>query len=269
MSRLFGYFSDHPGSVDEALRFARLPAVVEAVPRPLGYGVGAAHGTQILLRRRPRMPGAVDLVGAAREVRTNALLVHVRGPVGHAPAIDDTPPFRYGPWMYAHVGEGLPSGPGLREALLETLPDSLRHNVRGTTDDEVFFHLVLSHLRDAGVPPTSWAAAPAKVLTALRGALAHWRAAARDAGADAPPVLAALLTNGQSFYAVGVGRPLHFVGVRRSRGEMVRADAGEARGFVFLAGAEPPGENGWGIVESGSVLWLDTQMKLQRAGLEG
>jgi glutamine amidotransferase len=38
----------------------------------------------------------------------------------------------------------------LRERLLESLPEFLRRNVRGETDSEIFFHLFLSFLHDAG-----------------------------------------------------------------------------------------------------------------------
>jgi predicted glutamine amidotransferase len=236
----------------------------------LAYGLGFSAGTQILLKRRPNVTDRTpDLPGAAKDVKTNALLLHVRGSVGPTWALDDTAPFRYGPWMFAATEEGLPGAPGLQEAVRKSVPDSLLHNVRGRTDGELLFHLVLSHLRDAGVPPTAWAAPPPKVLGAVKSALGQWRHLVREAGGKDATTVSALLTNGQTFYAISLGQPLFFAGVRRVQGELVRAEAAEARGFVFLSGVHPPEEGAWGIVETGSAVWLDDKLKIQRAPVEG
>jgi glutamine amidotransferase len=269
MSRLFGYFSDHAGPVADALRLAGLATALGTVARPLAIGLGFSHGTQILLKRRPNVAdGDVDLAGMAQDVRTNALVVHARGSVGPTWALDDTQPFRYGPWMYAGSEADRPTPPAAQEAARRALPDSLAHNVRGQTESELFFHLVLSHLRDAGVPPNAWAAPANKVLGAVRSALTHWRTLSREAGEPKPTTLVALLSNGQTFYALSSGAPLYFAGVKRVRGELVRADAHEARGFVFLGGIAPPDENSWGVVETGSAVWFDDTLRINRAGIE-
>jgi glutamine amidotransferase len=104
----------------------------------------------VLLRRRPiDEREEIDLVEAARDVRTDVLLAHVRRASVGGLRTENTHPFRYRSWLWAQTGT-IQGFERLRERLLASQPEFLRRNVRGETDSELYFYLFLSFLHDAG-----------------------------------------------------------------------------------------------------------------------
>jgi len=99
--------------------------------------------------------------------------------------------------------------PGVRPRLLEALPDFLRRNVSGDTDSEHAFMLFLKYLRQEGqldgldVP----AGAVGRALALAARDLETW---SREAGAQRPPTLNFIATNGRVLAATRRGRPLHY-----------------------------------------------------------
>lgn len=105
---------------------------------------------------------------AARAVADAPLvLAHLRKASIGRVSVENTHPFAFGAWSFAHNGTvyGLDAG---RDALLAGLDADVRGNVRGTTDSELAAHLFLQRLRDgpAGLAPTPEHAADALAATA-------------------------------------------------------------------------------------------------------
>jgi hypothetical protein len=95
---------------------------------------------------------------------------------------------------------------GIRERMVAALPDFLRRNIRGQTDSELLFHLVLSFLHDGG-HLDAVDVAPTAVAGALRSAAALADSHAREVGAT-PGSLSLALSNGRQLYAMRRGSPL-------------------------------------------------------------
>ena len=128
----------------------RLTAHVALGPgdrQPDAYGFGYYTPTDVLLGKRPssasRLLTLEELVG---EVDTEAVLVHARCATVGSYKDENTHPFRYRRWLFAHTGtiEGFDAS---RPALLASLPDHFRRGIHGETDSEHAFALFLDVLR--------------------------------------------------------------------------------------------------------------------------
>jgi glutamine amidotransferase len=148
---MFGFIGNRSDLGARVLELNAAALRVKANPDdPLGWGIGFYQSGEVLLRRRPIDDRAViDLSEAAHGARTDVLIGHIRRPTVGGLRTENTHPFRYRSWLFAQTGtiEGFVR---LRERLMESLPEFLRRNVRGETDSEIFFHLFLSFLHDAG-----------------------------------------------------------------------------------------------------------------------
>lgn len=153
MARLFGLIgnrADLSGRVLE-LESEALRVPQNFLPRgPLSWGIGFYQGGDVLLRRRPNDDrSSIDVANLAKDLRSDLVLGHVRSATVGGIRTENTHPFRYREWLFAHTGS-VDSYGEIKERLLESIPEFLRRDIRGDTDSEVLFHVVLSFLHDAG-----------------------------------------------------------------------------------------------------------------------
>lgn len=151
MARLVGIISNRP---DLSSRVIELEGAALRVRRAgegtLGWGVGFFQAGEILLKRRPIDDRSeITLAEMASGARTDTLVAHVRAATVGALRTENTHPFRYRQWLFAHTGT-IEAFSSLRDRLRESLPQFLLRDVRGETDSELLFHLFLSFLHDAG-----------------------------------------------------------------------------------------------------------------------
>ncbi len=151
MARLVGFIGNRP---DLGSRVIELEGRSLSVRRPAGvtpgWGVGFYQGGEILLKRRPIDDRAeISLVDLTKDIKADILVAHVRAATVGTLRTENTHPFRYRQWLFAHTGT-VESFSSLRGRLSESLPTFLQRDVRGDTDSELLFHLFLSFLHDAG-----------------------------------------------------------------------------------------------------------------------
>ncbi len=209
MARLFGLIGNRPdlaGRVlaleSEALRVVtrRSGGAEDAPASPLGWGIGFYQGGEVLMRRRPLDEHhSIDLAQLAGDVRADVLLGHVRSATVGALRTENTHPFRYRHWLFAMTGT-IGAFDSLRERLLASVPAFLRSNVRGETDAEIIFHVLLSFLHDAGELDHA-AVAPNAVTAAMRATLAVVEGMAAEADAE-PRRINLIVTDGETLVAV-------------------------------------------------------------------
>jgi glutamine amidotransferase len=197
---MFGFIGNR---ADLGARVLEINANILRVERvgqePLGWGVGFYQAGETLLRRRPFDDRKVlDLAEAAEDIRTDVLIGHVRHATVGTLRTENTHPFRYRMWLFAHSGT-IGGYDRLRERLLDALPEFLRRNVRGETDSELLFYLFLSFLHDAGQLGDGAAPAP-RVAEALRASIALVDRLSAEEGK--PPNRGDILvTNGEALLA--------------------------------------------------------------------
>jgi glutamine amidotransferase len=176
---------------------------------PDAYGFGHYGDGSVLLGKRPtgapRQLGLADLAGG---IEAEAILAHARyATVGKAKD-ENTPPFRFRRWLFAHDGT-VEAFDRVRPVLLEGLPDFLRRNVMGDTDSEHLFMWFLKALREEGRMDELDLDAPtaARALAATVRQVEAW---CRAAGAQRPSRLGLVATNGRIMVASRRGGPLHY-----------------------------------------------------------
>lgn len=150
MAKMFGFIGNRPDLGAAVLRaHAQLLAMKNEGGKAVGWGFGFFQSGEVLLRRRPvDTRPLVDFSEAMERLRTDALIAHVRHPTAGELRTENTHPFRYRGWLFAHTGT-LPDWTELRPRVTAMLPEFLRRNVRGDTDSEHLFHLFLAQLHEA------------------------------------------------------------------------------------------------------------------------
>ncbi len=209
MARLAGFIANRP---DLCNRFAEHERDVLSVhhsgDEPWGWGVGFLQGGELLLKRRPfddrKQICISDMIA---ELRSDLLLTHVRRATVGALGTNNTHPFRYRHWMFADTGT-LDGFGEIRATLLETLPRFLQRSLRGETDSELFFHLFLSFLHDAGKLDRQ-AVPPKDVFAALKSCMGLVERMAQDAGLGASQ-LNIVLTAPEYVIAARRGPPMAY-----------------------------------------------------------
>jgi glutamine amidotransferase len=150
MARLFGYFANQSDRIRCAVTREGDGLRIDEGTRVDGWGVGSYQGGEVLLRKRPaEQREQVNLFDLVRDLRTDTALVHVRSATVGARSLDNTHPFRFRQWLFAHTGS-VPGFNAVREDLCARLPDFLARNVRGETDSEVLFATFLSFVWETG-----------------------------------------------------------------------------------------------------------------------
>jgi glutamine amidotransferase len=204
MARLVGFIGNRPDLGARAIELEGRSLTVRRKPGVLpGWGVGFYQGGEILLKRRPIDDRSeISLVDLTRDVRADILVAHVRAATVGSLRTENTHPFRYRQWLFAHTGT-VEAFTQLRSRLSESLPQFLQRDIRGDTDSEILFHLFLSFLHDAGQldrPNVDAAIARA----ALRSSLALVDRLCAEEGAG-PSAMNILVTNPEYLVAIHGG----------------------------------------------------------------
>jgi predicted glutamine amidotransferase len=192
---------------------ARLEAHVslrdEGERLPDAYGFGHYGGGSVLLGKRPTGASHLlrlgELVG---RVESEALIAHARTATVGNTKDENTHPFRFRRWLFAHDGT-VEAFDHVRPKLMAGLPDFLRRNLMGDTDSEHAFLWFLKLLKDGNrLDDLDLDAVVAA--RALAGTVKQLDAWSREAGAQRASRLNFVATNGRIMVASRRGGPLHY-----------------------------------------------------------
>ena len=260
MGRLLGCMANRADRLAEILEAERSAVAPPPDFRPDAWGLGFYQGGEVLHKKRPQLDSnGVDWEDIASGVSADAVVIHFReATVGDFRA-ENTHPFRMRQWLFAHNGtvEGFSA---IRERLLEAMPDFLRRNIRGSTDSEHVFHVVLSFLHDAG-QLDHLDAEPKIMLAALRSTVALLDRHAAEVGAPEPG-LNVLLTNGRSMIALRRNAPLYYVERSGLPSDAAASQGGSIR-YVLLASDGAVTPSGYAAVPPRSALVIDRQLSVR------
>ncbi|QQR89181.1 MAG: class II glutamine amidotransferase [Myxococcales bacterium] len=119
---------------------------IEMNSQKAAWGIAFYQGDEILHKKRPEASTEdLDWRDLAADVKSECLLAQVRVPYSENFRIENTQPFRFRRWSFAHVGN-VRRLDAVHDQLQETLPDFIKRNLRGDTDSELFFHLLLASM---------------------------------------------------------------------------------------------------------------------------
>jgi len=211
MARLIGYMANRADRLRDAFREER-QAITSAPDQRGAWGIGFYQGDEVLHKKQPTPDGEpIDWNVIAQNVKTDCAMAHVRQATVGGFSVDNTHPFRLRQWLFAHVGT-IAGFDGVNETLRSELPDFLRRNLRGSSDSEVFFHMIL-----AGLHAKNQLDAVMPTAATIVGAIAE---AVKKIDAVAPnSTLNVLLSNGRAMYAMRHGGPFGYVDRTRTHEE--------------------------------------------------
>ncbi len=279
MSHLVAYVGNEPDNMACALFSAR-GALVSRAEKPEGWGLGFVQGGDVLLQKRPRVESKeVDLYGLIKDLRADAVVGRVGFRSDGSTPAEDADPFRFRSWLFGSVGEigdisssdAIPCSEGaafdgVRERLLESVPDFLRRNIRGKSPSEHIFHLFLSFLHDAGSLDAPSPSANV-VHAALRNSMTFLDRLLAGTGGAAVR-LALVATNGRCLIAANASYPLRYLHVegisdcpvcsgrvdRDRDGRRIQHEA--LRAVILEANRAVPSRGGWREIPDRSVLFV-------------
>lgn len=260
MGRLLGYMANRTDRLGDVLDEEHDAIAPPPDFRPDAWGIGFYQGGEVLHKKRPKLDeGPIDWESVARDVRSDCVVIHFRhATVGDFRA-DNTHPFRMRHWMFAHNGT-VHGFAAIRERLLHSMPDFLRHNVRGSTDSEHVFGVLLSFLHDAGHLDTI-DADDKVVLGALRSTVALIDRHCAEVGAPEPS-LNLIVTNGRAMYALRRNSPVFYVERNGLPGDGHTAKGGGSFRYVLIVSDGEVAPTGYETLPEGSVLVVDRNLSV-------
>ena len=208
MCRLYGFRSTHPTRVECTLVHAQNALMVQSrTDATTGRSHGHGWGIAVYENRFPVVSReAWDAYqneafrDAAARVYSTAVIAHVRRATVGGTRIENTHPFVYGEWSFAHNGT-IPHFSAIRTRMLESMSSTHRDAIAGETDSEHLFRLFLSLLdQGAGTAEDALTQAAVDVIT--------W---CREVDADARIGLNVIVTNGRELLGLRWGRTLYRV----------------------------------------------------------
>lgn len=276
MARLIGYMANRTDRLAAALHQERAVVTPRAsVPpgaagaKPVGWGLGFHQNGEVLHKKRPQLTGELHWETVAADVVSDCVVLHLRQPTVGDFHVRNTHPFRFGSWLFAHTGT-IERFNAIEQRLRESLPDFLARNVRGSTDSELLFHVVLSFLHDAGQLDTPQPRKDA-VLASIRSAVALVDRLCAEVKAPESQINL-VLTEGRTMFALRRGGPMAYVERRGLHDPPETIPATEdpraptTLRYVMVV-AEDVGDLGphWVAMERGQTLVIDRDLSVRSA----
>lgn len=135
----------------------------------------------------------VNLVRLAEKIKSPLVFAHVRATTAGSLSLDNCHPFVHGKLMFMHNG-GIADFPRIKRKIQQTLPDEIFNVVKGNTDSEWAFALLLSKLPDANAHSFT----TNTLKQAMLDTIAHLNALAEEAGIEEPSLMNFCVTDGES-----------------------------------------------------------------------
>ena len=209
MGRLIGYVANRSDRLAAALHQERKAVTPPPATTPTGWGLGFYQNGEVLHKKRPQLdPKGFDWEQVAHDVHSDCVVLHLRQPTVGDFRTANTHPFRMRRWLFAHTGT-LSRFEAIEDAIRDSLPDFLARNVRGATDSELFFHVILSFLHDHGQLDQQ-EADPVAVAKSIRSAISLVDRLGAEVRAE-PSTLNSVLTNGNVLFGIRRGGPMAYV----------------------------------------------------------
>lgn len=207
MCRMFGMASNDPKRLGCFLYAHRADLAPPPGLKPDGIGIGWYSNHEALLSKRPAPnDGGISCHRFAKGIYSDAIIMHARAAGGAPWKVENTHPFRFGNWLFAHTGS-IPAFERISTKLFFGLPGHLQRNVKGDTDSEVAFHVFLNILGRAR-PVDSSDVRPPDVADALAKTIEVIEDASSGQAGRAANVMNFICSNGSILAGARFGAPM-------------------------------------------------------------
>ena len=134
MCRLLGLIANKP--VD--FEFSLLEFKNFGDTNPDGWGIGwYKDGNAEIFKEGISAKDSKQFLSLSKEVKSSIIVAHVRKKTNGEPSYENSHPFKYKNWLFAH------NGSVDRISLLAKLNEAYQHELKGETDSEVYFYWIL------------------------------------------------------------------------------------------------------------------------------
>ena len=258
MCRLFGCRAAAPGGVAHELLHGANALRVQSREHPDGWGLGwYVDRVPRVVRSLSAAHGDDDFEEVSSFVTASTILAHIRKASIGRVSFENTHPFEWGPWLFAHNGT-VPGWEERRAAVESEIDAALRDKLRGETDSERCFLVFLTRLARRCDPTTARfddaAAALAEAVEIV----------VRRCGTEAATTF--LATDGRTMLACRRGRTLYVSAAEPERDGRVAWFA-VASEDPRLHEPVPQGRSPWREVRAETIVGVDEDLRLRRAAL--
>ena len=209
MTRLFGYLGTDYSRLQCALQLTGSELTYEATIKHSGWGLGFYQADQALIRKRPKVSSQqIRFTDLATDINSQALVGHLRQATVGDISGENTQPFRYKSWLFAHIGT-LFDYQVVKESLMDHIPSYLQRYIMGQTDSEAAMYLFfgklgkLANLDNPLIDPTVVSKAMNETIKTIFDTV-------RTNNVDPLPGFNTVLTNGKTMIATALGLPLFY-----------------------------------------------------------
>ncbi len=217
MCRLYGFRANFPTKVECTLIHAQNALMIQSradmrgLSHSDGWGLGYyCNGEPAVVRRAQAAFQDLHFPSTVERVHAHTVVAHVRRATVGQPSLENTHPFRHGPWIFAHNGT-LTGFEQLREGLeREALPDLLEHR-RGATDSELAFYWLLTRMVRAGMSAEAPCPDLDRLAELLGKAVGELAARCRETESERTARLNFLLTDGRVLLVTRWNNSLYWV----------------------------------------------------------
>lgn len=208
MCRLYGLCATEPTKVECTLVHAQNALMTQSKSDLSGkshaHGWGVAtyeNGALSVQRQAWAAYHGEHFKRTAAKIFADVVVAHIRhATVGDA-AIENTHPFVYGKWVFAHNGT-IPNFDYIREKILAEIEPSLRDAIKGETDSEHIFYYALTLFEKKELSDLH------ELVSRVVSNIENW---CREIDPSTPVGLNIMLTDGRRFAGSRLGRTLYHI----------------------------------------------------------
>ena len=218
MCRLYGFLANEPTKVDCSLVYAQNSLMQQSrvdcfgVDHTDGWGIAVYRdGTPALERKTTAACSDQRFSRAAESSYSTAIVAHIRKATVGNVTVDNTHPFVWDQWTFAHNGT-ITAFDAVSPGLVAETAADLQASRTGDTDSEQYFLWLLSRIRE--VQPAGWLERPEVAEAALEHlfvSIAELDQRCRDISPNELPKLNFVLTDGRLMIACRWNHTLYFV----------------------------------------------------------
>lgn len=268
MSQVFGYLCSDDSLTAEVMRQYGAPLSQVRPEDRMGLGIGWLQDGRSLLRKHPeRQAATVEVPQLLADIPTRALVGHIRHrDMGRAEALQ-LQPFRFRDWVWAQ--RGTKEAPeAVYEALLASVPDHVKRNIRGTSAAELLFHIFYTKV-EAELSRTAQNDWPTLFATKMAETVRRLERLSAEEGGEELDSLLALAVTDRYMVAGRLGAPLYYrvvEGIEEPGEEPLFAGHRPRRvkhdRFRAVLVANHVDEPGWEEVPDRHVMWVDADWNI-------
>lgn len=146
MCRLFAIKSKETNAVFPHLVEDHNALIRQSVENPHGWGLAFYQEDQAFILKSDKTAHLCSrFLSVSKSLKAQTVLAHIRKATVGFQKIENSHPFRFGNWTFVHNGN-IKGFDRIKHLILEEIAPSLRKNIKGDTDSEVVFFLILSVL---------------------------------------------------------------------------------------------------------------------------